>query len=109
MRRGEDPLHPDLGFSPDLFTPKTPNAYLYSHKLKELLEAWNDRASIGIESFDVRVYDPPTGNVVDIQIRYTPLLTKRGQLLTYGFWEYVDAFQGNNIADYLNSVRFSNL
>lgn len=107
MRKGEDPLFPEMGFAPDLFAPKSKrDPYLYTYELKNFLTEWNEKARIGIRAFDVRVYDPPTLSNVDIQIRYQPIVDASEQLLTYGFWEYVEAFSGGDIDAYLESVKF---
>lgn len=106
-RKGEDPLHPSIGFAHDLFVIKSSrDPYLYTHNLLKELNNLNFYAKIGVEGFKVRVYDPPQSSTLEIQILYIPTFDPTNQVLTYGFWEYVDAFNGNNIARYLETVQF---
>jgi len=53
-RRGEDPIHPDMGLAPDLFAPFSFSAAsALAYQTEQLLIEWNDHASIGIKQLQV--------------------------------------------------------
>lgn len=107
MRQGEDPLHPALGFAPDLFSSKSRDPQLYRYNLQNLIRELNSAYRLGIESFVVEVVDEPQTNFIEIQVRYVPLRNNSQQMLSFGYWEYVEAFVGNNLQNYLDTIRFS--
>lgn len=108
MHKGDDPIHPQYGFAADLFAPKSNrDPDFYAFQLTQLLTEINQKAKIGLESFRVDVVDEPTSSSLEIKITYVPIFTKQHTSLAFGFWEYLEAFQGNNLSDYINSIRYS--
>jgi hypothetical protein len=84
-RRGEDPIHPDMGLAPDLFAPFSFSAAsALAYQTEQLLIEWNDRASIGIKQLQVTTSSPLSEGNIDVSVVFVPEGDIYPNVLTFG-------------------------
>ena len=104
-RPGEDPVHPNLGIAPDLFSPKnTDAAYAFVFQAQEVLLQWNQLAKIGLEALRVQVISPTTTGDITIEVTFRAVGSSYNNVLTFGYWEYVNGFLDQNLSEFVNTL-----
>jgi len=103
LRRGEDPIHPDLGISPRLFEPLSgyaPQFWIYNIQ-QELLK-W----VAGIQQLNVDVGEfEDYRNDLTATIQFVPLEEPDIHVLTFGYYAYQGAIWNQGIDQLLSSIQ----
>ena len=113
--KGTRYIYPSFGIAPDLFEPLSnyKPRYLAIHLKDEILK-WNYKLNMGIEALDVGsiVYeDHRRENGIDLVIEFRPQNEVNANVLTVGYWEYIDILKNYNqqsIRNFIREVRLNN-
>ena len=112
-RKGEDPIHPDLGIAPMIFEPLsdvTPQFFV--NMAQSTIAAWNNAGKIGISYLAVSADQPqPYQNEIIIRISFIPVqqASSTVDMLTFGFFQYKGAMYSGTFDAFLNSIRLNNI
>lgn len=109
LRKGEDPLHPEMGVAVQLFEPlsSTPANFIVYHLKSELIK-WNEWAAIGIKDLEVSVNDQQIyTNSLEIRIGFSTIATGQATILTFGYYQYTNAILSNDFPPFLDSAAIN--
>ncbi|MEM8602890.1 MAG: hypothetical protein AAGF24_03505 [Cyanobacteria bacterium P01_H01_bin.121] len=105
IRRGEDPLHPDLGMAPLLFEPLSnydPQFWVY--EAESTIKKW----VAGIDKLTVRIPDyEDYKNRLTTEISFIPLQQPDLNILTFPWYTYEGALWDQNLQGFLRAVSLN--
>lgn len=110
-RPGEDPLHPDLGYAPDLFANLSlASSQYYVVTVEDALRQWNTSGRIGLDTLTVTV-EPQTEytNQIEISVWYSASGQSLRHQLTFGVSDYVGADYTRSLRQFIESVALDGL
>lgn len=107
-RPGEDPIHPDMGYAPDLFDNLSQySSQYYVTTIEQVILAWNTAGGIGLNRLTVEV-DPQ--NVYTNEINISILFGISGypsvNTLRFGLSQYVGA-DYTSIPTFVNEITLN--
>ena len=102
LRKGEDPIHPDLGLAPDLFEPLSNYAPQYwVYNVQNEIRRW----VAGIEQLSVDVVDyEDYKNRLTTEIRFVPKQEADNHILTFGWYAYTGAIWNQELDTFLEDI-----
>ena len=103
LRRGEDPLHPDMGMSLEIFEPLSgyaPNYWVW--QAEQEISKW----VTGIQSLQVDTISEERNSISTI-IRFIPKTEPDTNFLTFGYYQYQGAIWNQGASDFLNSIQLN--
>lgn len=106
LKKGEDPLHPEMGLGIDIFDSlSSDNSQYLIHNIKQALVNWNTWAAIGIASFEVNLNDQTSDtNKLSIAVNFSSINSGESTILTFGYYQYTNAMLTSDYAAFLDSV-----
>lgn len=103
LRRGEDPMHPDMGLAPRLFEPLSgyaPQYWIYNIQ-QEILK-WV--AGIQQLSVDVGEFEDYR-NELTVRIQFVPKAEPDAHVLTFGYYAYQGAIWNQGLDPLIRSIQ----
>ncbi|MFQ3618058.1 MAG: hypothetical protein SNJ57_13200 [Cyanobacteriota bacterium] len=105
LRRGEDPMHPDMGLSPRLFEPLSgyaPQYWIYNIQ-QEILK-W----VAGIQQLSVDVGEfADYKNELTAKIQFVPKTEPDTHVLTFGYYAYQGAIWNQGLDPLIRSIQLN--
>jgi hypothetical protein len=103
LRRGENPLHPDMGMSLEIFEPLSGYAPNYwAWQAEQEIAKW----VTGIQSLRVDTIAEERNSISTV-IRFIPKSQPDTNFLTFGYYQYQGAIWSQGIDDFLDSIQIN--
>ena len=106
LQKGEDPCYPDIGMSPAMFAPMNDDSvYAFRYKAQKTLEYWNQKANIGFKQ--IWVDTTTVDGRISLKVTFTVDFNAYGNVLTFGYWQLINAVSEKNVQGLLETVQLS--
>jgi hypothetical protein len=104
LQKGELPLHPDAGMSPQFFTsPSSVDAF--RDEAQKVLETWNKKGNLGFEQ--VWVETATIDGRISLKVTFTVDYSDDSHVLTFGYWELINFIAQKNIQGLMDTIQLS--
>lgn len=102
--KGDDPFHPELGFAPGIFEPKSSrSATKFTEDLAQAIQQWDVISPLGIKSFVLGTSDLPGSSQVLINLTFIPISEYQRHTLTFDYYSYQRL--ETSVDDFIASLR----